>query len=147
MRLLHKLDARSDGVMGKTGIKTKQNDQRECHSHSLFGSLKEFGSHLSKAIGLNDLHHGHHDSHSREDEVLFASFEPHTEMSRQHGPRRGHQRNGWDPWKGSGTYCQPGPSTPWIPRKMQAAPTVANLKMPGLSNTNSQKYMNGGWKR
>ena len=112
----------------RRALKTQENDRGKCHSHSPFGSLKELWSHLSKAIGLNDLHHRHHASHLRQDKVLFTSFESHTAVSGQHGPRRGHQKNGWDPWTSSGTDCQPGPSTPWIPRKIQAAPTIVNFE-------------------
>src|SRR5438477_9754128 len=127
MRLLHKPDARSDRLMGNTAPKTKESNHRGSRSPSPLGSLKQFGSHLSTVIGLNDLHHRHHASHLRRDEVLFTSFQPHSEVSR-HGPRSSHQKNEWDPGTSSGTNCQPGPSTPWIPRRMKAAPTIANFE-------------------
>lgn len=100
------VDGPSDDAMGKT-------KQKGFHSPSPFGTLKEFGTQLSKAFGLGDSHRRHHLSHPAVDEELFASFEPQLTETGRHRPRRRHKPKTWDPWISYGTGCwQPGPSTP-----------------------------------
>lgn len=106
MRSVYKPDGPSDGIMD--GPK-----QKAFHSPSPFGTLKEFGSHLSKVFGLGDSQSRNRLSHPGDNKELFASFDPESTDRGKHRPRIRRRERSWDPLNCYGTpFCRPGPSTP-----------------------------------